>query len=43
MGINNLFDTDDEKDEERDALFSSLVYWILGLMFPARGIECQQS
>ena len=39
MGINDRFDTDDEKDEERDTLFSSLIYLILGLMFPERGIE----
>jgi hypothetical protein len=39
MGINNLFGIDDEKDEERDALFSSLIYWILGLVFPARDID----
>ena len=41
MGINDRFDIDDEKDEERDTLFSSLIYWILGLVFP-RGIEIKQ-
>lgn len=37
MGINNLFDIDDEQDEEKDSFFSFLVYWILGWIFPPKG------